>query len=155
MAMAFDPAYESYKNLPPIYGCEYVAYPFNENNSFDTEELRFFIRKNSVKLIFFSSPGNPYGKVFTKEETEALLNLSREEDCFIAIDAVYRELYFGKRPYIPMELFNHRVFYINSFSKVFSITGWRIGYLLAHQLHMGTVTFIQKTVLPTTPYTVV
>ncbi|HUX54383.1 MAG TPA: pyridoxal phosphate-dependent aminotransferase [Williamwhitmania sp.] len=137
--MSFDPSYESYKNLPPIYGCKFVAYPLNENNSFDPEELRLFMQKNDVKLLFYASPGNPYGKVFTKEETDALLTLSREEDIFIAIDAVYRELYFEKRPYIPIESFNHRIFYINSFSKVFSITGWRIGYLIAHQIHMPAI----------------
>lgn len=137
--MAFDPSYESYKNLPPLYGCRFVSFPFNNSDSFDSEELRAFVRKNDVKLLFFSSPGNPYGKVFTKEETDALLSLSRDEDFFVAIDAVYRELYFGKRPYIPLESFNHRVFYINSFSKIFSITGWRIGYLLAHQIHMPAI----------------
>ena len=134
--MAFDPAYESYKNLPALYGCKFVPFQLAEDGSFDPEKLRDAVRENDVKLLFYCTPGNPYGKVFSKEETETLLKISRDEDFFIAVDAVYRDLYFTKKPYLPLEHFNHRLFYVNSFSKMLSITGWRIGYLIAHQSHM-------------------
>ena len=134
--MAFDPAYESYKNLPALYGCNFIPVPLNEDGSFDPETVSAIARENDVKLLFYCTPGNPYGKVFTKEETETLLKIAREEDFFVAVDAVYRDLYFTKKPYVPLEYMSHRLFYINSFSKMLSITGWRIGYLIAHQSHI-------------------
>ncbi|SDC81073.1 pyridoxal phosphate-dependent aminotransferase [Williamwhitmania taraxaci] len=134
--MAFDPAYESYKNLPAIYGCKFVPFPFNEDGSFDPDKVSAFARKNEVKLLIYCTPGNPYGKVFSKEETLTLLRIAREEDFFVTVDAVYRDLYYTKKPYLPVEQLNHRLFYVNSFSKMLSITGWRIGYLIAHQSHM-------------------
>ena len=134
--MAFDPAYESYKNLPALYGCKYIPFQLDEEGKFDPEKLIEAIRENEVKLLFYCTPGNPYGKVFSRDETEALIKIARDEDLFIAVDAVYRDLYFTKKPYLPLEHFSHRLFYINSFSKMLSITGWRIGYLIAHQSHM-------------------
>ena len=52
------------------------------------------------------------------------------------VDAVYQELYFYDKPYNPVQKFYDKLFYVNSFSKLFSITGWRIGYLIASQKHM-------------------
>lgn len=134
--MAFDPAYESYKNLPSLYGCKFLPFPLKKDGSFDPEDVRLAVRENDVKLLFYCTPGNPYGKVFSREETESLIKLARDEDFFIAVDAVYKDLYFTKKPYLPIEHLSHRLFYVNSFSKMFSITGWRIGYLIAHQSHM-------------------
>ena len=134
--MAFDPTYESYKNLPTLYGCTFIPFPLNPDGSFDPEKVSAVARENEVKLLFYCTPGNPYGKVFSREETENLLRIAREEDFFVAVDAVYRDLYYTKKPYIPLEHMSHRLFYINSFSKMLSITGWRIGYLIAHQSHM-------------------
>jgi len=135
-ALAFDPVYESYNNLPQIFNTAFVPFPFQNDSSVDFEKLENTCREKNVKVIFIGTPGNPFGKIWSKTEIDNLLKISIKLDVFVVFDAVYRDLYFEEKPYIPLEQFHPNVFYVNSFSKVFSITGWRIGYLVAHQKHM-------------------
>lgn len=134
--LAFDPVYESYMNLPAIFNTGFQSFHFNKNGSVDFESLQKRCIEHNVKVIFLNTPGNPYGKIWSEQEIKKLLNICFKHNIYLIIDAVYRELYFEKKPYIPLEFFNKNIFYINSFSKVLSITGWRIGYLIAHKEHM-------------------
>lgn len=135
-ALAFDPVYESYKYLPEIFNTDFVAFSFEKDSFVDFQKLENTIKEKNVKVIFLGSPGNPFGKIWTKQEINSLLELSKKLNVYIVLDAVYRELYFEESPYIPLDQFDSNVFYTNSFSKIFSITGWRIGYLIAHKDHM-------------------
>lgn len=135
-ALAFDPVYESYKYLPEIFNTDFVSFSFEADYSIDFSKLEKSCKENNVKIIFLGSPGNPFGKIWSKNEINFLLKLSKQLNFYIVLDAVYRELYFNEKPYIPLDQFHPNLFYTNSFSKIFSITGWRIGYLIAHQEHM-------------------
>ncbi|MGE0090142.1 MAG: pyridoxal phosphate-dependent aminotransferase [Bacteroidales bacterium] len=135
-ALAFDPVYESYKYLPGIFNKKFVSFSFEKNGSVDFKWLREVCETQNVHIIFVASPGNPYGKIWSKKDMQELVKLSNELEIYLIIDAVYQELYFDTKPYIPIENFNQYIFYVNSFSKTFSITGWRVGYLAAHQEHM-------------------
>ena len=135
-ALAFDPVYESYKYLPEIFNTDFVSFSFEPDSSIDFKKLEQTCSDKNVKVIFLGSPGNPFGKIWTKAEINTLLDLSKKLNIYIILDAVYKELYFDEKPYIPLDQFNSNLFYTNSFSKIFSITGWRIGYLIAHQDHM-------------------
>ena len=135
-ALAFDPVYESYKYLPEIFNTDFISFSFNKDSSIDFKKLESTCKKWNVKVIFLGSPGNPFGKIWSKEEMLSLIQLSKKLKVYIVLDAVYRELYFEEAPYIPLDQFNPYLFYTNSFSKLFSITGWRIGYMIAHQDHM-------------------
>ncbi|MEE4198588.1 MAG: pyridoxal phosphate-dependent aminotransferase [Bacteroidales bacterium] len=135
-ALAFDPVYESYKHLPKIFNTGFVSFPLREDSTVDFSKLEKVCREKRVKVIFLGTPGNPLGKIWSRHEVDQLLKISKALDVFIVFDAVYRELYFEDKPYIPLDQFNENLFYVNSFSKVFSITGWRVGYLVAHQTHM-------------------
>ncbi len=138
-ALAFDPVYESYKYLPGIFNTDFVSFSFEADYSIDFSKLKKSCIENNVKIIFLGSPGNPFGKIWSKNEINSLLNLSKQLNIYIVLDAVYKELYFKEKPYIPLDQFNPNLFYTNSFSKLFSITGWRIGYLIAHQDHMQNI----------------
>ena len=92
--MGFDPVYESYNNLPNIYNDRFIPVYFEENNSIDFEKLEKQIQVNHVNLIFMNSPGNPYGRVFSKEECSKMLELSEKYNFYIIFDSVYREIYF-------------------------------------------------------------
>ncbi|MCB8964391.1 MAG: pyridoxal phosphate-dependent aminotransferase [Bacteroidales bacterium] len=133
--LAFDPAYESYSKLPEIFGQPFVAFPLNDEGCFDTDELSKAIVSNNVKLFFVSSPGNPYGKIFSKAEVDSLIELSNRLGFYLIFDAVYDELYFNEPPYIPAMSINERLFIVSSFSKSLCITGWRIGYILHNKSH--------------------
>lgn len=129
--LSFDPAYESYSRLPKHFNIPYIPFGNIETNCIDFEALKKTINENNVKIIFVSSPGNPHGKIIPQNELDTLCQMAKELNFYIIFDAVYKELYIEKQAPQPFEHFGHNLFYVNSFSKLLSITGWRIGYLLA------------------------
>ncbi len=133
--LGFDPVYESYNNLPRFFNDHFTPH-YLHNGNIDFHQLEKQITENKINLIFVNSPGNPLGKVFTKAEIDKLIDLSAKHKFYIIIDAVYRELYFTEPPYLPVDIKNPYLFYVNSFSKIFSITGWRVGYFICHADHM-------------------
>jgi aspartate/methionine/tyrosine aminotransferase len=135
--LAFDPVYESYKHLPRIFNIPFVAFNLNKNSSLNFEELEQSINKNKVKLILLASPGNPFGKVWSKSEIDHLVEICNKNKVYLVFDAVYSDLYFEAKPYFPIFEENEYIFYVNAFSKKFSVTGWRIGYLIAPGSHMS------------------
>lgn len=134
---AFSPAYESYIHLPKIFGNKFFSIDIDDDVYFDEAILKNFIIDNSIKLFFVASPGNPYGKSIPEKKLKFLIELSEKLDFYLIIDAVYRDIFFTDNPpYIPQGTLNQNIFYINSFSKKFSITGWRIGYVIMNSLHL-------------------
>ncbi|MFA6400674.1 MAG: pyridoxal phosphate-dependent aminotransferase [Salinivirgaceae bacterium] len=129
--LAYNPAYESYKNLSHIFNLPFHSFPLTADNSIDFNLLSKTIKDQSVKLVLVASPGNPLGKIWTKEEVLSLVQLSEELSFYIVFDAVYDQLYFENSTYFPIDKIPPQVFYVNAFSKLLSITGWRIGYLMA------------------------
>lgn len=137
--LSFEPAYESYLQLPRIFGQKFIHYPLNGLYSFDYDELYQTVKQKGVKLIFLSSPGNPFGKIWSKDEVESLILLVKDLGVYIIFDAVYEQLYFNEPPYIPVNEVSEHLFVVNSFSKMLCITGWRIGYLISHESHMESI----------------
>jgi len=134
--LSFEPAYESYLQLKKIFGQEFIHFPLDSKFSFNSDALSETIKEHRVKLVFVSSPGNPFGKVWSKVEVDELIRLSVVLDFYIVFDAVYDQLYFYEPPYIPIDKLSPNLFIVNSFSKMLCITGWRIGYLISHESHM-------------------
>jgi methionine aminotransferase len=150
--LAFDPAYESYKNLPPIFNLKYISYESAGDTSVDFEKLEKTIVSENVKIVFVNSPGNPLGKIWKEEEVKKITELSGKLDFYIIFDGVYKDIYFDEPPYQPLELINRRVFYVNSFSKLLSITGWRVGYMIMHQNHVSRIKSIHDYIGLCTPH---
>lgn len=130
-AMAFDPVYESYRHVPRIMNIPFYAY----NGEFCIDNIRSYVLEHNIKIIYISSPGNPLGYIYSKQQMTDLRVLCESHDIYLIIDAVYSNFYFATPPYYPIKNLSKNIFYINSFSKSLSITGWRIGYFFAHALH--------------------
>ncbi|MDQ1350786.1 MAG: Aminotransferase, partial [Acidobacteriota bacterium] len=132
-ALSFDPVYESYPLLAEMFQVpfEYMDYTENAGElSVDFLQLEKTIREKKVKIVFIASPGNPLGKIWNRDELTQLVSLSRAYDFYILFDAVYKDIYFAEPPFNPLTLNDEKLFYIDSFSKTFSITGWRVGYII-------------------------
>lgn len=137
--LSFNPAYESFIHLPGIFGHAYHGFDIPENGHIDMDALRFTIIQNEIKLMFLASPGNPLGKIFSAEEINTIVEMAEELGFYIVIDMVYKDLYFETEPYYPFYTKSKRVFFTGSFSKTLSITGWRVGYLIAPEGEMADI----------------
>ncbi len=89
---------------------------------------------DKTKLILLNSPMNPIGKVFTKEELSFIADLLTQHDAYAVCDEVYEHLIFDDllhTPLISLPGMSNRCLRIGSAGKTFSLTGWKIGYIVA------------------------
>jgi len=101
--------------------------------SFSAEALRRAIGPKT-RAIVVNTPGNPSGKVFTRSELELIAELAREFDLYVITDEIYEYFLYDGRRHVAIATLpgmRERTLTLGGFSKTFSITGWRIGYLLA------------------------
>lgn len=88
-----------------------------------------------TKAIVVNTPGNPSGKVYTRAEVEWIADLACQHDLFVFTDEIYEYFLFDGRTHISLATLPgmaERTITISGYSKTFSITGWRIGYSIAH-----------------------
>ena len=135
--LSFDPVYESYANLPKIYGDRFLCEYPDSRGDFDFNVLEQRISAEKVNIVLLCSPGNPLGKIWKKDEITALYEICRKNGAKLVFDAVYSDLYFGERPYLPFDLVGDTLFLVSAFSKMLSVTGWRVGYVVAGKEHIG------------------
>jgi len=137
--LSFEPAYESYRMLPGIFNDRFLSFAYQPDGSVNFDHLAGLCRRENVRMVFLNTPGNPYGRIWQKQEVEKLVEICRHQGIYLVLDTVYQELYFSAEPFHPLRQFFEGMFYVNSFSKIFSITGWRIGYLIAPADHMQAI----------------
>jgi len=140
-ALGFDPVYESYSRLPGIFNRKFVSFSFEDDCSIDFKKLEAFIDENKVGLMFVNSPGNPLGRIWTEKEFLKIREIAERKKVYVLADSVYSEIYFNKKPFMPL-FDSEYFFYINSFSKLLSITGWRLGYFICSKEHISNIRLI-------------
>ncbi len=87
-----------------------------------------------TRALIVNTPSNPAGKVFTREELEGLAEIAEGRELFIFTDEIYEHFIYGEAKHVsPASLpgLRSRTILMSGFSKTFSVTGWRIGYLVA------------------------
>ena len=92
--------------------------------------------------MVINTPSNPAGKVFTREELEALAEVAEEFDLFVFTDEIYEHFIYGGVKHVsPATLpgMKERTILMSGFSKTFSVTGWRVGYLIADAKWVGAI----------------
>jgi len=97
-----------------------------------------------TRAILLNTPANPSGKVFSLAETEQLAEVCRDHDLFLLTDEIYEYfLYDGNRHIAPATLpgMRERTIVLSGFSKTFSITGWRLGYVTADKKWMAAISY--------------
>lgn len=99
----------------------------------DLDRVRAAITPKT-RAVVVNTPSNPAGKVFTRAELEGLAELSREHDLFVLTDEIYEHFLYGEAKHISpatLDGMRERTIVMSGFSKTFSVTGWRIGYVIA------------------------
>lgn len=130
----FSPFYENYGADTILSGAEPIYVPLVPPAfEFDKEELEAAF-KQGAKAIIVCNPSNPCGKVFTKEELTVIADLAKKYDAYVITDEVYEHIVYAPYRHVYMQALDgmrERTIVCNSLSKTYSITGWRLGYVIA------------------------
>lgn len=131
--MVFSPFYENYGADAILSGAEPIYIPLvPPTYEFDISLVEKGFQ-DGAKAIIVCNPSNPCGKVFTEEELLAIGNLALQYDAFVVTDEVYEHIVYEPAKHICMAslpgMYEHTIT-CNSLSKTYSITGWRLGYLI-------------------------
>jgi aminotransferase len=130
----FEPYYENYG--PDAFLCDAEPKLVRLRPpewTFDPDELRRAF-SSKTKAIILNSPNNPTGKVFTRAELELIANLCHEFDALAITDEIYEHIVYEGASHIPIATLpgmRERTVLVNSMSKTYSVTGWRVGFVLA------------------------
>ena len=132
--IVFSPFYENYGADAILSGAEPVYVPLDPPKfSFDPNVLEDAFKKD-VKALVLCNPSNPSGKVFTYEELKIIADLAIKYDAYVITDEVYEHIIYEpfKHVYISsLPGMYERTISCSSLSKTYSITGWRLGYVIA------------------------
>ncbi len=131
--MVFSPFYENYGADAILSGAEPIYIPLvPPTYDFDINLVEDGF-KQGAKAIIICNPSNPCGKVFTEEELLAIGKLALKYDAFCVTDEVYEHMVYAPNKHTCMAslpgMYDHTIT-CNSLSKTYSITGWRLGYLI-------------------------
>lgn len=131
----FSPFYENYGADTILSGAEPIYVPLKPPAfTFDAEELENAVKQKGVKALILCNPSNPCGKVFTKEELLIIAELAKKYDIYVITDEVYEHIIYKPYEHVYMATLpgmRERTITCNSLSKTYSITGWRLGYVIA------------------------
>jgi aminotransferase len=111
--------------------------------SLDLDRVRAAIT-SKTRAILVNTPSNPAGKVFTRQELEGLAEIAREFDLFVLTDEIYEHFIYGDAKHLSpatLDGMRERTIVMSGFSKTFSVTGWRIGYVIANAKWMGAISY--------------
>ena len=132
--IVFEPFYENYWPDSQLSGASIRYVSLHPPNwDFSKEELRAAFTPKT-RAVIINSPNNPTGKVFSLAQLKALGELCEEFDCLVICDEIYEHIIFDNEKHIaPISLgaLRNRTVAINSLSKTFSVTGWRVGWVIA------------------------
>ena len=136
-ALVFEPYYPYHRKILEEFGGKTETFELDNNLTFEKDALLKRCRelKNraqfQLKAIIVCTPANPSGKVMTQTELEAIADVAKELDLLCISDEVYEHYVYGENPHTPIatlpDMFE-RTITVNSFSKSWNISGWRLGY---------------------------
>lgn len=128
---AFGPAYESYSRLPMLLGHRFVELTRDESDPDFLTKTADLLVGQGVDLLFVGSPGNPFGQVIPANEVDFWCQMAAKTSLNVVFDMVYSDLWFDQPVAFPTPVLQERVYIVGSFSKMLSVTGWRVGWLAA------------------------
>ena len=140
-----EPYFPLYPPDVVICGGQPSLYPCRFENGFvpKIEDLEERVNENTVAILY-NFPSNPTGGNVTPEERDELLAFAEQNDLWVITDEVYDRIVYDCEHVSFLGAGYDKVIMINSFSKTFAMTGWRIGYILSENLEaMGHITKMQ------------
>ena len=125
--LSVDPSYAMYKVYAQMYGREHVGIPYRDDLTIDIDTIVDAITPD-IDLVVVLNPNNPIGDVYTYEEMDRIVAAAKKAEATLLIDEAY--FYFYPNSFVKYALENDHVFLTRTFSKLFSLAGCRLGYVV-------------------------
>lgn len=143
------PYWLSYPEMVKLAGATPVIVPTQETNGFKLTPAEF---RNAMtpatKLLILNSPGNPTGAVYSRAELLALAEVALEEDILLLSDEIYEKITYDGMEFVSTAALSKEIaeltITVNGFSKAYSMTGWRLGYIAAPEPIAAAIDSIQS-----------
>lgn len=131
------PAYPAYESVVNIVGGKIVNYRLNEDFTVNVDNIKEKFKKERCKYLVLSFPTNPTGAVLDKKGRDELIDFIKNEDIVVITDEIYASIIYDNYYSVAQDSsIKEKVIYISGFSKMFSATGLRIGYIACHDTIM-------------------
>jgi aminotransferase len=136
-ALVFEPYYPYHRRILEEFGGKTETFELDEDLKFEKDALLQRCREligraeYPLKAVIVCTPANPSGKVMTRDELQDIADVCRELDLMCISDEVYEHYVTGEHPHVPIASLPgmwERTVTVNSFSKSWNISGWRLGY---------------------------
>ncbi len=132
-----DPAYPSTHNLVRLLGGNVLHIPVDESSSWQlTVELLEQHWDHAVKAVLLASPSNPTGTILGNESLQKIADFCESKGVFLLMDEIYHGLVYSHAPKTAVGI-NENTFVINSFSKFYGMTGWRVGWIVSPKNYLN------------------
>ncbi|GMQ87446.1 MAG: pyridoxal phosphate-dependent aminotransferase [Gammaproteobacteria bacterium] len=131
-----DPGYPCNRNFVYLYDGEPVMIPVGPEQGYQlsTDMLEQYWT-GRTRCVMLASPSNPTGTVVSGDTLQAMLDIIRQRKGSLIVDEIYQNLCYHGKPQTALAL-GEDIFVINSFSKYFGMTGWRLGWLVAPEAYV-------------------
>jgi aminotransferase len=146
-----DPCYAMYFPQLILAGAKAVTVPIREENEFRLKAADIAEKITpKTKMIIINSPQNPTGSVMTRQDLEEVAELAIKHDLLVLSDEAYEEFIYGEGEHVSiasMDGMKERTLTINTFSKTYAMTGWRLGYIAGNKELINRMVVYQGTFL--------
>ena len=131
------PAYPAYENISLMIGAQVVNYKLNDDFTVNTEEIKNKLDSEDIKYLMLSFPSNPTGAILTKSQRDELVDIIKGRDVTIITDEMYASIIFDEYYSVAQcKEIKDKIIFVSGFSKMFSMTGLRIGYVACADKYM-------------------
>ncbi len=145
-----EPGYPAYRNILGALDIDAVGLPCGPNTNFQPSPELMATIKDPVQGLLVASPSNPAGTMLTSAELEKLIGYCQERDISFISDEIYHGLTYEQDAATALQ-FTNDVVVINSFSKYFSMTGWRLGWMIVPDYLISTVEKLAQSMFISAP----
>lgn len=149
-----DPGFPTYLAAATYSGMKPIGIPLREENKFrmNPEDVNASITKKT-RLIIINSPNNPTGSIMTKNEVMEIASIAEDNDIFLLSDEVYSKIIYSGKHISPsiVDACKDRTIVLGSMSKIYAMSGWRIGYIIGPEKLIAKMMLLLQTTISCLP----